>query len=268
MKKFDVIFILLNYNTTKDLECFIKTTNRVLSDIKYKFICVDNYSNQINLEKLSYLKTIYDFELIKNQNTGYGDGNNVGIEYAIEHYDFDYLIVSNCDIEIMHLTLPLLNKYKKGIIAPDIINRAGKKQNPMYLKKHPIIFYLFYQANIRNSMFFQRITIVLSKILRMFDSVFINKDNQIFCCHGSFIIFPKEVLMEILPVFSKDIFLLCEEIDLAMKLEKKKVPIFYQDAIKIKHFEDASMGDYDRQEKVFKLWQRSYSIFYKNHFDH
>lgn len=264
MDKYEVVFVLLNYNTSKDLEYFIKSTDKLTLGFKYKILCVDNYSNDINLERLSKLKRKYNFDILKNENTGYGDGNNKGIEFALKHYEFDFLIVSNCDIEIEKFSIDVLQRKSDGIIVPNIINNAGAFQNPMYYKKHNILFWMFNQASKLSSTLLQKLTIGFSKLLKIRDRLLIN-DNKIFAGHGSFIIFPHIIITRLHPIFEKEMFLLCEELVLAVKADKDNIPIYYCDDIKVKHFEDASMGNYNNQNKKFKLWQQSYSIFYKKY---
>lgn len=264
MRKYNIVFVLLNYNTANDLEGFLISTQRVVKGLSYKIICVDNYSNRENLEMIRQLEHRYKFDLIENQNTGYGDGNNKGIEHAIKMYNFDFLIVSNCDIEIKKIPFDNLLSYRHAIIAPNIINNRGKRQNPMYIKRHNAIFSLFNKATVYSSPFLLKLAIALSKILHVFDMLFYNK-RKIFACHGSFIIFPKAVLKNLLPVFDPEMFLLCEEVALAVKAQNKGITIIYDRDVEIKHFEDASMSEFNTSAKKFNLWKQSYSILYKKY---
>lgn len=266
MINYDLVFVLLNYNTVDELYNFLVSTKENLSsEINYHIVCVDNYSNKENLENIIRLKNEFKFDLIENQNSGYGHGNNLGIDYAMNNYQFNYLIVSNCDIRIDDLKLQHLNPYCDGIIAPQIINNSKKNQNPMYLKKHRLIFKLFNLANKFNSIFIFNLTIVLSKIFYVIDKCFVN-DNKVFACHGSFIIFPYNIIKNIFPVFDSDMFLLCEEIALAEKAKIRNINVYYLKDVKIRHFEDASMGEYNTIKRKFNLWQQSYSIYYEKYF--
>lgn len=266
-KTIDVVFVLVNYNTNKDLVNFIKKTKKIINNrFRYKFVCVDNYSNKKVLDELKALSENFSFELIENENLGYGQGNNIGIDFACNKYKFDYLVVSNCDIEIEKFDLDTLNKYSNSIIAPKIINSSNRNQNPMYYKEQPLVFKILNYSNIKESMLLQKVGIVLSKFVKLFNKLFKVNDNKIFSCHGSFIVFSKPALEKLIPVFDSKMFLLCEEMVLAMKAKEENISIFYEKNISVKHFEDASMGDYNTQEKNFKLWKNSYDIFYKKYY--
>ena len=43
--------------------------------------------------------------------SGYGAGNNRGVEYAFNNYNFDYIVISNADIIIEDLKLSNVKKY-------------------------------------------------------------------------------------------------------------------------------------------------------------
>lgn len=89
--------IVLNYNDAE-------VTLRYLDTIKdYRFcdhiIVVDNASTDGSVDILRpyCLNNGLDF-IASKENKGYSRGNNIGAFYAINHYDPDYLIISNPDI--------------------------------------------------------------------------------------------------------------------------------------------------------------------------
>ena len=92
--------ILVNFNTTKDtLECLdslqdIKTTGFkhniiiVYNASKEPFVLPDNFSNS-------------NIEVIRSEsNKGFTGGNNMGIYYAVEHYNSDYVLLLNNDTTV------------------------------------------------------------------------------------------------------------------------------------------------------------------------
>jgi GT2 family glycosyltransferase len=58
---------------------------------------------------------------------------------------------------------------------------------------------------------------------------------------GGFLIFSCYAVNKLFPIFDENIFLFCEEIDLANRAEKAGILMFYEGKIKVYHKEDGSM---------------------------
>lgn len=263
MLKYDVVFVLVNYNTEDEIVHFIKT---ISVDFTYRIVCVNNYSDTNSLNRIRLLSVEHDFDLIENKNTGYGNGNNKGIEYALIHYNFLYLVVSNCDIEILRFNKNDLFKYDRGIIAPQINTLNNRMQNPMYIQRHPSLYNLFEISRKFKSIKSLYVGVALSKIFTFYDKKYQKSNNKIYAAHGAFIIFTINTLNKMFPIFDSKMFLFCEELVLAEKAFHVDEPVFYDDNIRVKHFEDASMSEYNGSISKFNLWRDSYEIFYKKYF--
>jgi len=259
MSKYNVVFVLVNYKTENEIIHFIDTLN---VDFTYRIVCVNNYSNNDSLSQVRILSKKFDFDLIENKNTGYGNGNNIGIEYALKRYNFEFLIVSNCDIEILKLSKNDLFKYTKGIIAPTIKTLDNRLQNPMYKKRHTSLYFLFEISRKLKSLKSLYLGVALSKFFAKIDT----KTKRIYAAHGSFIIFTNITLKKMHPIFDNEMFLFCEELVLAEKAFYLNEPIYYDENMSIKHFEDASMNEYTDSMSKFNLWRKSYKIFYSKYF--
>ncbi len=71
-------------------------------------------------------------EYIEIENKGYGFGNNCGLDCVNTHYTYKYACVCNPDTYLTsRLSLEQLN-IDAACIAPDIIARNGKHQNPYW----------------------------------------------------------------------------------------------------------------------------------------
>lgn len=133
-----ISIIVVGYNSKKDLrECFDSIYTSTYE--KYRIIFVDNDSSDGSLE---YVKNKYpNIITIKNKNTGYAGGNNVGINKAIDlksKYVFllnpDTIIDKNClgnlikkaDDGTILQPLILLNVDSKNT---DLINTTGGHLN-------------------------------------------------------------------------------------------------------------------------------------------
>jgi len=263
LKIVDIIFILVNYNTEKELIDFINSLKNISAI--YELIAVNNFSNEKSLQKIKQICNSKKIVLLESENIGYGDAINKGIDFAKINYKFAYLIISNCDIKINKFEYRKFHKKYCNchcIIAPEIVNNNLKMQNPFYRKKNNLILFLFYlAAKYQNRLLFY-FTILISK----FDRVNYTKCNKIYAAHGSFIVISKEVINSFKNdhLFDPDIFLFCEELVFAEKVRRKGFNIVYESNIKILHKEDASM-DYLNNSEKFKIWSKSYLVFYNKY---
>lgn len=92
------IMVILNYN---DAETTITYLNKIKDySILDKIIVVDNCSTDDSYKRIVKLKNEKIDVILSNGNFGYAAGNNIGIAYANEHYEPEYIIVSNPDIEV------------------------------------------------------------------------------------------------------------------------------------------------------------------------
>jgi len=118
----EVAAIVLNYNCASDtiscVDCLIKTNYPNLS-----IIVVDNASEDDDIFKLDTLRHKV-LEIISNKmNLGYAGGNNIGIKYALENTDSNYILIINPDViahkEFLIDLIRIMEKYSKvGISAP------------------------------------------------------------------------------------------------------------------------------------------------------
>ena len=93
-----------------------------------KVIVVNAYYDKQSSEKFEKLTNEYGADFIEIENKGYSFGNNMGIEYALQHYKFKYLVVSNPDIEIKRFVLEDLRGAENAVIGPEIITCTGKNR--------------------------------------------------------------------------------------------------------------------------------------------
>lgn len=101
-----------------------------------KIVVVDNGSENEKWRKLSNeidkLQS-QKITLIRNrENMGYAKGNNVGIRYAINQWNPDYITISNTDVEysndVMAYALDFLDKTPDaGIVSPKMVLPKGEE---------------------------------------------------------------------------------------------------------------------------------------------
>lgn len=258
MKKFyNIVFVVLVYRNTQDLLEFFAHLS--LSDSKV--IVVESfYSNQSTIE-FKKIAEENSADFISVPNNGYGAGNNKGCKYALENYNFNFLIISNADIIIKRFNIAVLDKYKNSIVAPKIINMRGKNQNPSSpFKPNKVIDYFalrLYKGNHFRLIWIYYAFSRFKKIL-FYSTSWFNK--RIFSAHGAFVIFPYSVLLQMFPLYNEEMFLFNEEEHLGKLAESKGISTYYEPNIEIIHKEDGSINI--ASVNVFERIKESFIIYY------
>lgn len=127
-----VYIIIVTYNSMKWMERCLDSLRA--SRYPLHIVIIDNCSKDATLE---YLRNQGDVHLIVNQqNRGFGQANNQGIEFALKH-GADYCFLLNQDAYISPDTLEkLLETHKQypraGILAPVHLNGDASGLDPYY----------------------------------------------------------------------------------------------------------------------------------------
>lgn len=256
--KFEFIFIILVYRNIQDLKDFFYHFNIQNS----KVIVVNSYFDSVSEKEFKEIAEKNKADFINVPNKGYGAGNNVGVKYAMTHYEFDWLIISNADIIISKFNRQVLEINKNSIIAPKILTKRGKNQNPSspfppckfiedlifytYRGDHNYLIWLFY---------------ALSRFNKIMYYTFHRLRPQIFAPHGAFIIIPHKILNNIVPIFNEEMFLFYEENHLGKLAKQKGIQIIYSSDIVIQHKEDGSISLINTSN--FKLSRDSFIKYYQ-----
>lgn len=254
---YDFIFVVLVYRNTQDLIDFFKDYNIPNS----KVIVVNSFYDNLSDDEFRNISQRNDADYISVENKGYGYGNNKGIEYALIHYKFNYLVISNADVKILSFA-DKNNLIDGAIIAPEIKTLKGKNQNP-YL---PYDYWLYDNYKYIGFKYFRYLlygSIALNKLGRI---VFrwrrkLSNNNRIFAAHGSFIIISYSALIKLIPIFNEKMFLFGEEEHLAKLAKSRGIPVYFLDKIKILHKEDGSVGLLNRNIRPYV--KKSFFYFYE-----
>jgi GT2 family glycosyltransferase len=265
MGSYNVIFCVLTYKNHQDLQEFIDSLRTGKFNFSYRIVVVNNFADNKSLDLIKNIALSNNCDFIENDNLGYSHGNNLAIKYAKENYEYEYIIISNSDIIVKELDYNRLMKFDDAILAPEIICLNNKKQNPMYFRYMPVSEKIVYYGFILDSRLIQHFGILFNKIDRYLNRIFIKliqkEDVPIYACHGSFIIFSKRALQKFSEVFDENIFLFCEESDLAQKARGLRIRIIYDKKIKIWHKEDGSMKL--SKNNLYDIHKKSYLYYYK-----
>ncbi|MBN9900795.1 MULTISPECIES: glycosyltransferase [Bacillus cereus group] len=210
--KQNVAVVILNYNdyqTTCGLIEKIKDYN-IINNI----VIVDNNSTNESYIKLK----VYESSKIKviksEKNGGYAYGNNVGIKYAIEELDVEFVIISNPDVLFTESVIKKvievgMSDSEIGLVAPTMINSNGKNAVPAWklptLKDDIVISFELGKRLMGDPLLYKE---DLSKDI-----------NEVDVLPGSLFGARADVLKKV-DYFDEETFLYCEERILAYKLKR------------------------------------------------
>jgi len=259
--KYKYIFVVLVYKNIDVLEDFFKSLHVIDSHV----IVVNSFYDSKSLSRCKSVALSNKADFISVENKGFGYGNNVGVEYAMKNYLFEYLILSNSDIQINDISY--LDKMRYSfpvVIAPHTHLINGKVQNPNIPWKPIFLLPLLNFAYKHNSKILLLIPHAFTRISRvlflMLEKIFGKIQYNIYSCHGSFIIFTYEAVIKLNPFFNEKMFLYNEELYLAEKCRIRKIPIFYCPKIDVLHLEGASSSN--NKDIGFKYNKQSFEILY------
>ncbi|MFD0994126.1 glycosyltransferase family 2 protein [Tenacibaculum geojense] len=266
-KSYNFVYVVLTYRNTIDLENFFKENKLENS----KVIIVNSFYDKESKEAFSQIALSNNADFINVENLGYSYGNNIGIDFALKNYNFEYLIVCNSDVFIQKMdTEFLLNASRESIYAPKIKTLTDKDQNPYIHTFSHTNRKLFYYAVINKKKIIKYIIYFINgSIRRIFNlyTKFVKKPSyNTYSCHGAFIIFGKKAIEKIHPVFYNEMFLFQEEHFLARKAYENSISIKYiPHKIKIKHYEDGSMDINNKQINNYadQSYQKYFDYFFK-----
>lgn len=264
MEKYKFIYVVVLYKTVEYLSDLKESIIR--QNEPYRIILVNNYADEKSLNDARKIALESDdIDLVEMPNNGYGAGNNAGIDYAVQNYSFDYLVVCNSDTVIEKLDVNLLDEPIEPVIyAPEIICSTGKRQNPNWACYRPLIEKMQYVACKYDNQFLDLMAIALLKSERLFFQHLFKgvKRKKIYSAHGAFLIISREAVEKMYPLYDEKMFLFYEEVFLAKKAKKLGVSTFYVPQIRVFHKEDGSMRLANVNQK--KQAQKSVVYYYEN----
>lgn len=120
----DNVVIILNYND-------YKTTSKLINHIKDysevdKIVVVDNRSTDDSFEILKKNRNKKVHVIQSGQNKGYAYGNNVGIKYAIEKFNPEFITIANPDVIFENSTLMKMKGFLRQNLDVAAVNTKIK----------------------------------------------------------------------------------------------------------------------------------------------
>lgn len=255
------IFVVLTYRNTEDIKDLFESF-KLINKGEHKAIIVNSYYDDETRSALETFAENNGADFINVPNKGYSFGNNRGIESALNNYSFDWLIVANPDTVIKKFDFTVFDNVSGCVIAPEILNLANKKQNPMGKKNSRLKDFLVYKGCLHNNAFLMYLGIAFGKLKNKFVVCRKCKNDKrlkkINMAHGSFVIFSKGVFEKIGLPYDENMFLFAEEGVLSKKLSGV-ADTYYTNCISVLHKEDGSMK-YEKNKIAENL--RNANIYY------
>lgn len=245
-------FILLAYRNHHDVKSCLESIGGLLDEAYFDAIVVDSYYSEEESSLIDDAAKAYGAAYVPVSNKGYGYGNNIGIERALNNIDSDYIVVCNPDTEIKSIDLAALYSLTEAygipseapyIIAPQIKTLNGKDQNPLVPSKSELYESLVYRGYKTRKRYVSLAGFALNRLKR---ELFLRAHpkmghSRIYAPHGSFILFSRKAAEMLNPVFDEQMFLFAEEHLLAWRAAQRNIPIVYCPFISVLHKEDGSV---------------------------
>lgn len=262
---YEYIFCILVYKNTEDIiECLHSIKQKVDN---YRVVIVNSFFDASTEKAINDIAYANNCDFLSIENKGYGYGNNRGIEYIKSRYTYDFLIISNPDIEIVKFEKKMLRS-TSSVYAPLIRNKMGKNQNPYWYKKNRIAEEILYLGLKNRRMMLYYVGVAVNKLIREFLlRLFIlnknKKEDEIYAAHGSFLIVGSKVIEQFNELYDDNMFLFAEEAYLAHIFEVNGIDTFLIKDIVISHKEDGSVGLANIDE--MKIQRESFLYYYEKY---
>ena len=253
MVKIDLSIIIVSWNTKKITEDCLNSINRSLTNsrIKYEIIVVDNDSRDGSVDMLkNYKLPTTNYQLIlNNNNLGFGQGNNLGVERA----NGKYILLLNTDMIVLNRAIEKLydfyieNEKRVHFLGAKLLNRDLTPQSSV-------------------ARFFT-LPVVFASLLLKGDYWGLTRSSPDKFCQVDWIsgacIMTTKKYYDRLGGFDKDIFMYMEEVDLLYRAKKLGLNTFFYPKSQIIHLGSASSNG-----KTFPILQvyKGFLFFYKKHY--
>ena len=220
-----VYIILVNYNGCEDtIECVQSLSEMDYEE--YRIVVVDNGSSDDSLEKLNLIRNDKIIVIDAQMNLGFSGGNNVGINYALEH-GAEYILLLNNDTIVQKNFLRELvctaREYdNKAVITSKILYAFDEKS-------------IWYAGGIFNSITSRTSSIGIHEL----DEGQYDICKVVSFVSGCCMFIPVGIIREV-GLMSEEYFLYCEDTDFCCRIMKKGYQLVYQPSSVIFHKVSAS----------------------------
>lgn len=237
-----ISLILVNYNSADLTKMCLKSLQNLKAEsFEYSVIVVDNASQE-PFKLPAKLKEDHIRVIRSQSNLGFTGGNNLGITYAAEHHDPDYICLLNNDTTVdpnflENLYQCLASKEKGGMVSPKIYFAKGYEYHSQAYDKNElgqVIWYGGGSIDWKNLIAFHR---GVDEVDRGHLDQIVKTDFCTGCC----ILISRE-LLETVGMLDDKFFLYYEDADLSIRARKKGYHVLYCPEGRIWHHNGGSSG--------------------------
>ncbi len=255
MAKKDIAFIIINFNTSHfTLDCVHSIIAKTPEHISYQIIIVDNNSRVEEYEKLIYLREMPQVILFRSRvNGGFSLGNMMGVQFANARY---YYFLNNDTIllnEVPQILMEFMDNHPDvGICSGQMYDKDGQ---------HYLNFNYFPGLGLKLfGVGFMRIFGEYPHRRKIYD-----KPLKVDLVNGSSMFVRAEVFDKI-GGFDTNLFLYCEEEDIARRFKAQGYSCWLVPAARYQHFISQSTNpDGKINFPLLKEFYISYLYYFRKH---
>lgn len=236
-----ISLVLVNYNSERDtLECLQSLQKIKAKGFEYQILIIDNGSKEPLTIPSDLSRKV---ELVRSEsNLGFTGGNNLGIKYALDTYNSDFILLLNNDTYVdPHFLQALYDSAKvhpeQGLICPKIYFAKGNEYHkPSYKPedKGLVLWYAGGSIDWPNVLCFHRGVDELDR--GHFDTQ-LTSDFATGCC-----VLARREVLEKIGVFDERFFLYLEDVDLSLRTQQAGFSIGFCSAAQVWHKNAGSSG--------------------------
>lgn len=270
-----IAYVVLHYNAYDVTVKCIESIKRLNANAQ--IVIVDNNSPNNSGAELErqYSQASNIHVLLNKDNVGFAKGNNIGYKYAKFNLDAELIIDINNDVTIDQLDFEDMveeiveSDSTIGVIAPKIINRLGKNQNPYRMgpmsnikRARYVLTYIAYYIGLKSPLWkstYKMLTRNNNAVTGSYE-----KKKYDIVPHGACVIFTPSYVEKSDVAFVPITYFYGEEDILYEYIKRMHLRTIYSPEIRIDHWEKAStstVGDDERERVIFQTKNRIRSYF-------
>lgn len=252
-----VCFVILHYKKTEETARCIESILKMRGNGGMEILVVDNSmsdnSGQIIKERYCAYGNIH--VIPSEKNAGFSRGNNIGYQYGLKHFQPDFMVVVNNDIEFLQEDFEekLEDLYRQtgfAVLGPDVMHAVtGGHQSPIDLKLRTEEEA---EATIRKNRIALKFFGILAPVLGLvLDGMYDNKGNGLSISYeerhqqvvllGACLIFSRKFMDCCRKAFEPETEFFYEEYILACRCERMGMKMVYDPAIRVRHESGAAI---------------------------
>ncbi len=237
-----ISFIIVNYNSQKELQNCLQDLSKIDNASKCEIIIINNDIKKLYLPKYNFKnQLIYEI----NKNIGYGAANNIGLKCV----NNEIICFLNPDTHSFCSNLTTIIKYlknKKTILLPQILTEFGTPQP----------WSVGYNVSLLR---------ILGNNIGFYKKPWLSKQKiSVDWVSGTALFISTEFIRE-LHGFDEDFFLYFEDVDLCKRAIYKGAEIYYVPQFQIVHKNGASSKNSTKNQKQY--YYASQKLFFQKHFN-